>query len=246
MIVIVEIRCDPRKLQRSIQLLGYDEFAATEVHGYAGGIMVGWKRDNITVDVVSKNFQFMHLRVKYPYGSWWCFTAVYASPNVDRRKSLWYDLTEIANNIKEPWMLAGDFNDISSIEEKRGGVRASERRCKNFREQINACKLIDMGSVGPKFTWRGPLFHGDQRIFERLDRALCNDLWRLEFPNGYVKVLTRLEFSDHHPLLISPVEVPHPKVPKQFRFESAWILNDSYNNLIQQCWQEDENIVVNL
>jgi hypothetical protein len=39
------------------------EFAATEVHGYAGGIMVGWKRDSIMVDVVTKHFQFMHLRV---------------------------------------------------------------------------------------------------------------------------------------------------------------------------------------
>jgi hypothetical protein len=246
MIVIMEIRCDPSKLRRSIQLLGYDEFTATEVQGYAGGIVVGWKKDNITVDVVNKSFQFMHLRVKYPHGQWWYFTPVYASPIEDRRKALWHDLTAIAHHMKEPWMLAGDFNDISSIEEKRGGVRASERRCSNFKDRINNCKLIEMGSGGPKFTWRGPLYHGGQRIFERLDRALCNDLWRLDFPNGYVKVLTRLEFSDHHPLLISPIEVPHPQVPKQFYFESAWILNDSYNNMIQQCWNEDDDIVSNL
>jgi hypothetical protein len=143
-------------------------------------------------------------------------------------------------------MLAGDFNEISSMKEKRGGVRASERGCNNFKDRINSCKLLDMGSVGPKFTWRGPLYHGGQRIFERLDRALCNDLWRLDFPNGFVKVLTCLEFLDHHPILISPVEVPHPMAPKQFRFESAWILNDSYKNMLQQCWNEEGDIVSNL
>jgi hypothetical protein len=34
--------------------------------------------------------------------------------------------------------------------------------------------------------------------------------------------------------------------PKQFRFESAWILNDSYKNMLQQCWNEEGDIVSNL
>lgn len=40
-------------------------------------------------------------------------------------------------------------------------------------------------------------------MFERLDRASNNDLWRLLFPGAVVKVLPRLEFSDHHPILIA-------------------------------------------
>ncbi|GAU35497.1 hypothetical protein TSUD_384520 [Trifolium subterraneum] len=117
----------------------------------------------------------MHLRVKYPNGDWWYFTPVYASPLEERRKLLWDDLTAIAQNMTDPWMLAGDFNDIMCTEEKRGGVVASRRKCTIFKDRINSCKLIDLGAVGPKYTWRGPLFHGGQRIFERLDRALCND-----------------------------------------------------------------------
>jgi hypothetical protein len=109
----------------------------------------------------------------------------------------------------------------------------SRRKCRIFRERIEACSLIDLGAMGPKFTWRGPIYHGGQRIYERLDRALCNDHWRLLFPDAFVKVLTRLEYSDHHPIIISPRDAPHPVAQRQFRFESAWLMDDTYT---QACY----------
>jgi hypothetical protein len=135
--------------------------------------------------------------------------------------------------MREPWLLAGDFNDIMSMNEKKGGVPASIRKCNLFKERIDACQLIDIGSVGAIYTWRGPVYHGGQRIYERLDRALSNDLWRLAFPDGYVKVLPRLDFSDHHPLLICPFDGSHATAPKQFRFESAWLIDDSYYRMLE-------------
>jgi hypothetical protein len=224
MLVIMETRCDPNKLRRTFELLGFDDFAATEVRGYAGGIVVVWKKDKITVDVCKQSFQYLHLRVKYPNDEWWYLTPIYASPIESNRSLLWDDLKDIAQHMKEPWLLAGDFNDILCVEEKRGGVTASRRKCKIFKDRIDSCGLIDIGAMGPKFTWRGPLYHGGQRIYERLDRALCNSHWRLQFPDGYLKVLTRMDFSDHHPILISPKEAPHPIAPRQFKFESAWLL----------------------
>ncbi|MCI32166.1 hypothetical protein A2U01_0053378, partial [Trifolium medium] len=117
---------------------------------------------------------------------------------------LWHELKLYADQMREPWMLAGDFNDIACSAEKKGGVAASARKCNIFVERINSCHLLDLGYVGTKFTWRGPLYHGGGRIFERLDRALCNDVWRLEFSKAFVRTLPRLEFSDHHPILIYP------------------------------------------
>jgi hypothetical protein len=146
----------------------------------------------------------------------------------------------------DPWLLAGDFNDIMCAEEKRGGVAASTRKCNIFKDRIDVCKLMDIGAMGPKFTWRGPLYHGGQRIYERLDRALCNSHWRLLFPDGYVKVLPRMDFSDHHPILISPKEVPHPIAPRQFRFESAWLLEKTYLNMMKQSWNQDNSMSANL
>jgi hypothetical protein len=113
------------------------------------------------------------------------------------------------------WLLAGDFNDIASANEKKGGAAVSVRKCNIFKKRIEDCKLMDLGSVGSKYTWRGPIFNGGQRIYERLDRALSNENWRIMFPDGYVKVLPRLDFSDHHPILISLVDGSHPIAPKQ-------------------------------
>jgi hypothetical protein len=107
-------------------------------------------------------------------------------------------------------------------------------------------QLVDLGAVGPRFTWRGPLHHGGQRIYERLDRALCNDMWRLRFPDGYVRVLPRLDFSDHHPILICPVDNYHVIAPKLFRFESAWLLDKSYDTMIKDCWDNNSPVLRNL
>jgi hypothetical protein len=246
MFIIMETRCDPEKLRRSFRLLGFDGFSAMKVQGYAGAIVCSWKEDSITVDVCTKNFQYMHLKVKYKNDGWWFLTPVYASPHEARRVSLWDDLKNIAHTMNEPWLVASDFNDIVGADEKRGGAVAASRKCQIFRDRINYCSLIDLGAMGAKFTWRGPVFHGGQRIYERLDRALCNSKWSLMFPDGFVKVLPRVDYSDHHPILISPIEAPHLVAPRQFRFESVWLLDNNYAELLQQSWNRDGSIINNL
>ncbi|GAU31324.1 hypothetical protein TSUD_315340 [Trifolium subterraneum] len=82
-----------------------------------------------------------------------------------------------------PWMLAGDFNDITCAADKRGGAQVSSRRCKNFKDRINACHLLDLGFIDPKYTWRGPIYQNGQRIYEKLDRALSNDVWENGVPD---------------------------------------------------------------
>jgi hypothetical protein len=54
----------------------------------------------------------MHLRVQLQNGSTWFFTPTYASPNEDNRGLLWEDLKTISNNMNNPWLVAGDLNDI--------------------------------------------------------------------------------------------------------------------------------------
>jgi hypothetical protein len=246
MLVIMETRCNPDKLKRTFNLLGYDGFLAMENSGFSGGIIVAWKVGCFVVNIITKKFQYLHLKVNYPRGRAWFFTAIYASPQEINRNVLWNDLKSIAMNMKEPWLLAGDFNDIMSINEKKGGVPASIRKCNIFKERIDVCRLIDVGFMGAKYTWQGPVFHGGQRIYERLDRALSNDLWRLEFPDGYVKVLPRLDFSDHHPLLICPFDGTHVSAPKQFRFESAWLMDASFHRMLETTWSNQNSVCKNL
>lgn len=153
-----------------------------------------------------KKFLFIHTIMQFNYGQAWNFIAVYASPDAKNMKVLWEDLKSISRIMQGPWLIAGDFNDITYDYEKRGGAPVSQNRCNKFKNMIEKCGLLDLGAIGSKYTWRDPIYNGGQQIFERLNRALGNDTWKLQYPKEYVKVLPRLEFSNHHPLLICPIQ----------------------------------------
>ncbi|XP_058725773.1 uncharacterized protein LOC131597074 [Vicia villosa] len=150
---------------------------------------------------------------------WW-LTAVYASPNDNCKKLLWDSLKDIARNLIGGWMVTGDFNDIDNVKDKKGGLPASVQRCHKMGERIGSCKISNIEMRGTKFTWRGPIFHGGQRIYEKLDRALSNDEWKIQFPDAYVQVLVHVEFFDHHPILINMREENRVFQKHPFRFEN--------------------------
>jgi exonuclease III len=223
-LVIMETRVDPNKLVKTFKLFGFDNMHHTECRGFAGGIVVAWKSNDVQINVEITDFQFIHLQIAFLNGTSWKFTAVYASPKEDLRKELWLKLKQIGHNITEGWMMAGDFNDIASQGEKKGGALVSIRRCNNFMDNINDCNLINLG---PKFTWRGALVDGHDRIFERLDRAMSNDEWRITFPEAIVKVLPRIKFSDHHPIIVMLQGVQPSSRKSKFRFEKAWMYHSN-------------------
>jgi exonuclease III len=115
-VVIMETRVDPNKLNKTFKLLGFDYMQHTECRGFAGGIVVVWKSTDVQINVEINDFQFIHLTIAFMPGSSWNFTAVYASPREELRKELWLNLHNISQSISEGWMIAGDFNDIVSQE----------------------------------------------------------------------------------------------------------------------------------
>jgi hypothetical protein len=68
----------------------------------------------------------------------------------------------------------------------------------------------------------------------------------LEFPDAFIKTLPRLEFSDHHPILICPFGNDVNKAPRRFRFENAWHLHANYKDMVKSCWTEGDSVVRNL
>ncbi|XP_050885085.1 uncharacterized protein LOC127088210 [Lathyrus oleraceus] len=183
--------------------------------------MVAWNKKSLKVEMLDISFQHINMKAMFQEGIKWHFITVYASLNEDKRRVLQEDLKKITDRINGAWMIVGDFNDISSSLGKKGGAQVSIRRCKTFRERINNYKLIDINMIGPKFIWCRPIYHGGQRIYERLDKALCNDDWSFDFPEARVKVLARVEFSNHHPILTYLNKGHNFKIQKRFRFESA-------------------------
>ena len=85
------------------------------------------------IDIEADNFYIaaciMDLEARYE----WCFIGVYASPKDGIRKMQWKDLERKINGWGEKWIMAGDFNDIVSNDDKWGGRLRLEGSFQEFR-----------------------------------------------------------------------------------------------------------------
>ncbi|TXG51627.1 hypothetical protein EZV62_024151 [Acer yangbiense] len=69
-----------------------------------------------------------------------------------------------------------------------------------FRQAIDKCDLIELGSSGPRYTWNNKR-EGKFNIQERIDRFFANNLWRDRFEFVMVEHLG-FNSSDHRPILL--------------------------------------------
>ena len=127
--------------------------------------------------------------------------SVYANPANPMKEMPWNELFETIQGMTEPWLLAGGLNDVREPADKKGGAPFNWFKALVFNERINKCQLLELDSIGGKFTWKGPSNQGYEHLFERLDRALCNLNWRLLFTEAYTTTLIKA-FLDHHPVAI--------------------------------------------
>lgn len=58
---------------------------------------------------------------------------------------------------------------IASPLEQKGGAAIDLAKCYEFRDWINSCNLVDLGTIGSRFTWRGPKWQNHNSICKRLD-----------------------------------------------------------------------------
>ncbi|XP_061354598.1 uncharacterized protein LOC133299173 [Gastrolobium bilobum] len=197
---ILEPRVSGIKASSIIRRLGFTNHFVVDAHGFAGGIWVVWNNNDVKLSLLGKHDQFIYCWVEFPGLKGFFWTAVYASPQEEKRLQLWEDLKHIGRNMNEAWILSGDFNEIMMASEKRGGGLVDVNRCNRFANTLSACGVLDLGGDGNRFTWRAPKFSHLDRVFKRLDRAAANEGWRTEFEDADVLVLPRL-FSDHCPIL---------------------------------------------
>ncbi|CAL8157860.1 unnamed protein product [Prunus armeniaca] len=121
---------------------------------------------------------------------------------------------------------SGDFNEMLGVDDKLGG--ASVNRLKGFKRWFGGNNMMDLGFSGPKFTWR------NNKVFERLDHAICNMKWRHLFPEGHVRHLPRTT-SDHNLIKVS-LQSNFCASFRPFRFEAMWLKHEHFNDLIVAVW----------
>jgi hypothetical protein len=83
----------------------------------------------------------------------WRSTFVYGEPKAQDRPEIWKLLRRIKKDVKEPWVMLGDFNEAMWQHEHLSITKRNERKMENFREVLSDCNLHDLGFTGLPWTY---------------------------------------------------------------------------------------------
>ena len=81
---------------------------------------------------------------------------------MNHRLSSWKILEALNAQFDLPWVVFGDFNEITHIDEKCGWAERDANQMEAFRNALDICRLRDLGFVRQRFTWCNGRI-GDQR-----------------------------------------------------------------------------------
>ena len=164
-------------------------------------------------------------------------TGFYGNPNTALKVESWNLLKSLSRVSQLPWLVIGDFNEITCPMEKERGALRPNHQITRFNNSINYCGLREVGFVGPRFTW---LYQKRDRtqIGERLDRALATQDWFFMFPT--TKLIHKSSFaSDHSPLLLNFLHKPKRKKAKMlFCFEVMRLKDTRCNKVVLDAWSK--------
>eukprot|EP00253_Pinus_taeda_P033682 PITA_33682 len=73
-----------------------------------------------------------------------------------------------------PWIVAGDFNMIRSLSEKKGGTRQLSRDSMAFQNFIMNMGLVDTETINGTFTWNNKR-GGASQVASKLDRFIISE-----------------------------------------------------------------------
>ena len=153
-ICLVETRADEDRTSRFCNKFSkrYD-WAAIPARGFSGGIIILWRKGFGKITHVAFSRYALHLVITSGNPREWILSVVYNSQHIYTQHALWKSLSSIAL-LDLPWLIIGDFNAILLVSEHRGGNSSSyNAKWKLFNEFVSNNFLLDLGFLGPEFTW---------------------------------------------------------------------------------------------
>ncbi|XP_026395851.1 uncharacterized protein LOC113290463 [Papaver somniferum] len=157
-------------------------------------------------------------------------SSVYAPNDRKERRILWREIGEVLGIWDIPGCLGGDWNVISTLEEKNRQGTLS-RAMRNFNQFMSDFNLVDLPLCGAKYTWSN---FQDPPTCTRIDRFLLNSKWDNYFP-GSNQIAKPRPVSDHIPLLLSTEMGDSGPRPK--KFELMWLEDEELPNLMKEWWE---------
>lgn len=106
---------------------------------------------NVVVQSFSKNH--IDATVQLYDSDLWRFIDFYGELDNSKRKRTWNLLKSLARQSSQKWVVMGDYNEITSHEDKLNGARVPEWRLQDMRNALSYCGLIDVDFEGYRYSW---------------------------------------------------------------------------------------------
>eukprot|EP00253_Pinus_taeda_P035656 PITA_35656 len=238
MVFLQETKCNKVLTEKLRLKLGKNfEVLEIESKGREGGLATFWdtRRYQLVAAEASKNYLALEMLLIGNSYSFLCIN-IYSPQRLDDKLEFLDSLKKLMErHPKANCILGGDFNMITSLMEKKGGLRKLNRDGEKFKEFIDNTHLVDVYPKQGNFTWnnrRG----GENLISSRLDRFLVSENLLLDGRNLESSILPS-GGSDHWPISLI-IDVPRHPSNKPFRFEKFWIEHPNFLTMVEKWWAE--------
>ncbi|XP_062017671.1 uncharacterized protein LOC133734024 [Rosa rugosa] len=246
MIFLSETRCTEEEMDGVRRQIGWKNCFVVECKfvpkknskgvSRSGGLALLWEED-VVVDIQSFSDSHIDVVVGEPSDpKRWRFTGFYGQPRPENRHLSWALLKTLSLHGNLPWVVGGDLNEITSTDDKEGGVVRNIRQMMGLRDALDFGLLSDIKFLGPRYTWQG--IRGGHLIKIRLDRFVASQSWKNLYSASRVLHLNP-STSDHLLILLEVREHMQTKRRRgrRFRFEELWLREEDCKQIVEQSWE---------
>ncbi|CAA0805733.1 Unknown protein, partial [Striga hermonthica] len=204
--------------------------------GMSGGLMVGWSREIEVLQVLHSYFCIqIQFKIDQAAPSEWMIF-IYGSTDRQTRDLQWKEVEQNKDMWGEKWCIGGDWNDICSSNDKRGGRQRSPGSCEGFNKFITNMGMMEVTMEGYPFTW-GNNRQEEGFVEEKLDRVFGSFSWLAA--NSGAKVSTVFKSSSDHFLLLLDSGNQKGKFFKRFVFYKRWLKMEGCAEEVGKAWSEN-------
>jgi endonuclease/exonuclease/phosphatase family metal-dependent hydrolase len=159
------------------------------------------------------------------------FAGVYGPHQDNLKQEFLQELRDVRSNCTCPWVVAGDFNQIYSLEDKNDN-NINRALLGRFRRFVNDMDLNEIPLVGRKYTWSN---ERNVPTLVKLDHVFCSANWEDLYPDCILHS-NATELYDHCPLSLNLKEDVEGK--HRFHFESFWIKIPGFLDVTSASWEQ--------
>eukprot|EP00253_Pinus_taeda_P012529 PITA_12529 len=206
-----------------------------DASGASGGLTIAWNSQAITLSdfhashhIIQATFHIIGTNI---HGH---LTNVYFPREAGNKITLLNTIEALNLNITHPlWIVGGDFNMITKLEEKQGGRARMEQENGLFKEFIQNNSLIDLQFCNGMHTWSNRRT-GKHQITSKLDRFLISDN-AVHLGGDIAAAILPYSGSDHWPISLQ-WQRPGNATRRPFRFEGFWLTHPAFKDFIRSTW----------